>query len=134
MFSRYRVAALASLACLCAPVRADEVRHFELKLENGRLADASGTSAPSTSAPMTGAPRTIAVNRGDTVEIRWSADRRTEVHLHGYDIMIAPDASQPQTMSFRARASGRFPIEVHGGPSGQHQTHRVLIYLEVHPR
>jgi hypothetical protein len=31
-------------------------------------------------------------------------------------------------MAFRARASGRFPIESHG------DRHTVLVYLEVHPR
>ncbi len=31
-------------------------------------------------------------------------------------------------MAFRARATGRFPIEAHGA------RHTVLLYLEVHPR
>ena len=49
-------------------------------------------------------------------------------HLHGYDIEITVEEGKPQTMAFRARATGRFPIEMHGG------RHTVLVYLEVHPR
>lgn len=88
-------------------------RRFELRIENGRL---------------TNAAKTLQVRRGDAVELIWSADRRSVLHLHGYDIEITVDAAKPQTMAFRARATGRFPIEMHGG------RHTVLVYLEVHPR
>jgi hypothetical protein len=94
---------------------ADPARRFELRIENGRLV---------------GTLKVIRVRRNDRVEIVWSADRRTVVHLHGYDIETAIDAGAPKTVSFRARATGRFPIERHG--KGRH--HSVLIYLEVHPR
>src|SRR5712671_5225574 len=91
----------------------DELRRFELRIENARVADYAGT---------------IQVRRDDAVELTWSADRRSVVHLHGYDIEVTVDAGKPQTMAFRARATGRFPIEMHG------DRHTVLIYLEVHPR
>jgi hypothetical protein len=88
-------------------------QRYDLRIENGRLA---------------GSLKTIRVRHNDLVEINWSADRRTVLHLHGYDIEATVDAGKPQTMSFAARATGRFPIEIHGG------RHAVLLYLEVHPR
>ena len=92
----------------------EEPRRFELRIENGRL--------------TTTAAKTLQVRRGDAVELIWSADRRSVLHLHGYDIEITVDAGESQSMTFRARATGRFPIEMHGG------RHTVLVYLEVHPR
>lgn len=93
----------------------EEARRFELQVEKGRLA---------------GSLKTIQVRRNDTVEIVWTTDRGTVLHLHGYDIEIKVDAGAPKTMSFRAYATGRFPIETHG----ERGRHVVLIYLEVHPR
>jgi len=106
-----------------APCQAqtDRVGRFDLQIENGRLTDSR---------------KMIAVQRYDRVEIHWRADRRTILHLHGYDIetTIGPDKSE--TMTFVARATGRFAIEIHPpageGKSSHHDT--VLIYLEVHPR
>ena len=98
--------------CL-AQTAAVEPRRFDLRIENGRVA---------------GNVKTVQVQQGESVELRWSADRRTIVHLHGYDIEITVNPGQPQVMALRARASGRFPIEGHG------DRHAVLVYLEVHPR
>ena len=72
----------------------------------------------------------------DRVEINWRADRRTILHLHGYDIEIALGPDKPEAMTFVARATGRFAIETHA-PPGEEQPgprHAVLTYLEVHPR
>jgi hypothetical protein len=91
---------------------AQTLQRFDLRIENGRLA---------------GNIRAIRVRRNDIVEINWSADRRTVLHLHGYDIEATVDPDRPQTMSFTARATGRFPIETH-------DRHTVVLYLEVHPR
>jgi len=88
-------------------------QRFDLRIENGRLA---------------GSLKTIRVQLNDAVEINWSADRRTVLHLHGYNIETIVDAGESQTMSFTARATGRFPIETHG------VRHTVVIHLEVHPR
>ena len=107
------VTIIASTNICLAQNTGDEPRRFELRIENARVADYTGT---------------IQVRRDDAVELTWSADRRSVVHLHGYDIEVTVDAGKPQTMAFRARATGRFPIEMHG------DRHTVLIYLEVHPR
>ena len=97
------------------PAKGEEARRFNMRIEKGRLA---------------GGLKTIQVRRDDNVEIHWTADRRTIVHLHGYNIETEVDAGASKAMSFRAHASGRFPIETHG----EGGRHRVLIYLEVHPR
>jgi hypothetical protein len=75
--------------------------------------------------------RVIRVRQNDAVTLRWTSDRALTVHLHGYDIeqRIAPGTIT--TMTFTARATGRFSIEVHGS-EGQRAT--TLGYLEVHPR
>jgi len=108
------IAACVASAKTCgAQNTGEEPRRFEFRIENGRLADAA---------------KTLQVRRGDAVELIWSADRRSTLHLHGYDIEITVDAGKPQTMAFQARATGRYPIEMHGG------RHAVLLYLEVLPR
>lgn len=75
--------------------------------------------------------RVIRVQQGQEVILRWTADRALTIHLHGYDIekKVAPQA--PATMQFPARATGRFPIEIHGPGHGEEKT---IGYLEVHPR
>jgi hypothetical protein len=93
--------------------KGQNLQRFDLRIENGRLA---------------GNLKAIRVRRDDVVEITWSADRRTVLHLHGYDIETTVDVGNSQTMSFTARATGRFPIEMHGA------RHTVVLYLEVHPR
>jgi hypothetical protein len=95
------------------PAAAESPQRFALRIEHGRLA---------------GNLKAIRVRRNDAVEITWSADRRTVLHLHGYDIQTTVEAGQPQIMSFLARATGRFPIETHDGQ------HTILLYVEVHPR
>jgi hypothetical protein len=97
----------------CLAQTAAEPRRFDLRIENGRIA---------------GNVKTVQVQQDDAVELKWSADRRTTVHLHGYDIEITVNPGQTQVMAFRARASGRFPVESHG------DRHTVLVYFEVHPR
>src|SRR5262249_14569557 len=111
------MAAIAASTNAGAQHAGDEIKRFELRIENGRLADAQ---------------RTIRVRRGDTVEITWHSDRPAVVHLHGYDIETSVDAGRPQIMSFHARATGRFAIELHGSTGSGH--HAALTYLEVHPR
>lgn len=75
--------------------------------------------------------RVIRVQQGDEVTLRWTTDRALTVHLHGYDIekKLTPNAST--TIRFSAKATGRFPIEVHGAGHGQET---ILGYLEVYPR
>lgn len=54
------------------------------------------------------------------------------LHLHGYEIEthVAPD--KPAIMAFRARLTGRFPVEIHG-EGGKHR-HRALVHVEIYPR
>lgn len=104
---------IGSIGTCPAQTTAAEPRRFDLRIENGRIADSV---------------KTVQVQQDEVVEFSWSSDRRTGVHLHGYNIEVTVDPGQTQVMAFRARATGRFPIEAHG------VGHAVLLYLEVHPR
>jgi FtsP/CotA-like multicopper oxidase with cupredoxin domain len=75
--------------------------------------------------------RVIRVQQGETVTLRWTSDRPLTLHLHGYDVEQRLTPGTPATMSFAARATGRFSIEIHGG-QGRRAT--GLGYLEVYPR
>jgi hypothetical protein len=40
----------------------------------------------------------------------------------------------PVEMKIRARATGRFPVEMHGqGDSGSGHSHKTIFHLEVYP-
>lgn len=83
------------------------------------------------------APGTIRVMAGDTVELRWTTDEATTVHLHGYDLALALDPAGEARMRIEANATGRYPISAHGfgdasGKGAQREV--VLLYLEVHPK
>ena len=90
-----------------------EPRIFELSIKNARLPEGQ---------------RLVRVRQGDEVTLKWTADQAAVLHLHGYDIeaKVAPGA--PGEMRFTAKATGRFPIELHA------QTHVTIAHLEVHPR
>lgn len=94
-----------------AQAESAQKRHFDLQIKDERIVNAG---------------KTIAVQRGDRVQLVWTADRDTSIHLHGYDLGITVLPEKPQTMNFVANATGRFPI--HDG------RHTLLIYLEVRPR
>ena len=87
------------------------------------LAIRAGTLAPD--------QRVIRVSQGDAVTLRWTSDRALTLHLHGYDIEQRLVPATPAAMTFTARATGRFAIEIHAGPGEREAT---LGYLEVHPR
>lgn len=111
---------IALTPALLDQAQADDIRRFDLRIENGRVTDGG---------------KVIAVKRGDRVEINWRADRPTVLHLHGYDIEAAPGPDKPATMAFNARATGRFPVEIHPSRAEAKASHHVpLIHLEVHPR
>ncbi|GEO19351.1 hypothetical protein [Microvirga aerophila] len=100
------------------PVRAQEAgesKRFEIILANGRVADGM---------------RSVRALRGDRVELLWSSDRLVTIHLHGYDIEAVVEPGSQGRMTFTAHATGRFPVELHGGTG----RHRTLIHVEVHPR
>lgn len=107
---------LAAWAFDPGPSGAQDTKSFTLDVRDGRLA---------------GGARTLRVTEGDRVELRWTADRPVELHLHGYnaEIHVAPGAVH--TMTVDAHTAGRFPVEAHGtGRRG----HGNIVYLEVHPR
>jgi hypothetical protein len=109
---------LCAIAYSTAPSAAQgdlsPARQFEFRVENGRLAKGD---------------RTIRVTQGDNITLSWTADRTTVVHLHGYDLERTIEPSAPAEMSFVARLTGRFPVEMHAS-----RGHRALLYVEVYPR
>ncbi len=81
-------------------------------------------------------PATVRVKVGDQVDLRWTTDEATTIHIHGYDLALALDPTTEGRMRFLANATGRFPISAHGfGAGGDKTAHRevVLLYLEVLP-
>jgi FtsP/CotA-like multicopper oxidase with cupredoxin domain len=93
-----------------------ETRALELAVRNGELPAEQ---------------RVVRVRQGDDVTLRWTTDKALTVHLHGYDVETRLSPAAPVAMRFTARASGRFPIEIHAHGRGGH---RVLAHVEVHPR
>jgi FtsP/CotA-like multicopper oxidase with cupredoxin domain len=79
----------------------------------------------------------IRVKQGDTVTLQWITDEPVAIHLHGYEIEQVVKSEAPLTFSFKAHATGRFPITAHGFGAQAHgggHGDTVLVYLEVLPR
>ena len=74
----------------------------------------------------------IRVTQGQQVELVWTSDEPVQLHLHGYDIEFDVEPGTATSRSFKAHATGRFPITSHGFGDHQHG-HQTLLYLEVHP-
>lgn len=50
---------------------------------------------------------------GDTITMTVTADRKEEIHLHGYDIKFEVEGpGRSVTKTFRADKTGEFPIEI----------------------
>lgn len=94
-------------------------RVFDLKIVNGKVA---------------GGVDTVRVKHGETVRLRWRADAPTVLHLHGYDIEKKVVPGAVAEFRFKAHATGRFPVNVHGHGHGGGHHETALIYLEVFPR
>lgn len=75
--------------------------------------------------------RVVRLPQGEEVTLRWTTDLPVTLHLHGYDIETAVKPGAPATMTFRARATGRFPITLHRAHGG---AEAVVGYVEVLPR
>ena len=100
------------------PVLRAEPRVIELAIQAGALPPAQ---------------RVVRLQQGEDVTLRWTTDLPVTLHLHldGYDIETAVNPGAPATMTFRARATGRFPITLHRAHGAAEAT---LGYVEVHLR
>ena len=80
--------------------------------------------------------RLIRVAQGDVVKLQWSADKPSTVHLHGYDIEKRVTPGAMTELTFTARATGRFPVNLHGGAADTagHGHEDTLVTIEVYPR
>ena len=110
---------LLSLAAL--PAQSADIE-FALQIERGKVP-----------ANM----RVIRVKQGDNVTLRWSTDRPIVVHLHGYDIEKKLEPGTTTDMTFSARATGRFPVEIHTchtGAASHAHGEAPLVQIEVYPR
>ena len=56
----------------------------------------------------------IRVTQGQIVEMIWTTDEKTNVHIHGYEIHIPTSPDNPAKVTFEAHATGRFPVTSHG--------------------
>ena len=110
----YMFAAVLAALQLVSRESAAETRAFELVVRDGKLPAEQ---------------RVVRVRQGDEVTLNWTTDKALVIHLHGYDIETSLSPAAPAPMRFTARASGRFPVEIHGRGG-----HRVLAHVEVHPR
>lgn len=82
---------------------------------------------------QSGGTGVVRVTQGERVELRWSTDEATELHLHGYNVRSKVGEQNGAVMDINARAAGRFAIESHGF-GADHHVEKTLIYLEVLPR
>ncbi len=79
--------------------------------------------------------KVVRVKEGEAVDLYWVTDETVELHLHGYDIEVKAKPGAPAAMSFKAHATGRFPVTAHGfgDHHGGGHSEKTLLYLEVHP-
>ena len=117
------VAATAGLAP--SPRADDSVHAFDVAVADGQIARTL---------------RVLKVPHQADVIIAWSVDRPMVIHLEGYDVVIEARPGQPETMRFKAHATGRFPVHAHeidqaaAKKSGHAHGRGALLRLEVHPR
>lgn len=114
-----KILSCVAIATLFAatPCYSAGTKTFDIEIVNGAVAG----------------PKSARVTQGDTVILRWKSDKPLELHLHGYDITTQVGPAKPADMKLQARATGRFPVEVHvKGARGGH-AHKPLFHLEVYP-
>jgi len=75
----------------------------------------------------------IRVTQGQIVEMTWTTDEKTQVHIHGYEIHIPTSPDTPAKVTFEAHATGRFPVTSHGYGDEYGLMHQMLLYFEVYP-
>lgn len=102
--------------------QSSDAKTFDLRIEKGVLIGAEAGDV-------------VRAKEGDSIVLNWTADETAEVHLHGYDIELTVKPGPAQSMTFKAFATGRFPITQHGhGADGKTAHSGALGYLEVLPR
>ena len=103
-----------------APAQVADPWVVELRLADGAVsgADVDGV----------GRRAVLRVRQGTAVELRWTTDTATELHLHGYGVESHAMVGGEAVMAFMAEATGRFPIEAHDLGD------RTVLYVEVLPR
>jgi hypothetical protein len=99
------------------------VRKLDLIIRNAHVTGADIVR------PAQGAP-TLRFRSGDQIDINWTVDAVMDLHLHGYRLEVRAMPGVSALMAFRARATGRFPLETHD----EQGRHRTILYIEVHPR
>jgi hypothetical protein len=77
--------------------------------------------------------KTRRVTQGQAVEMVWTSDEAGKLHLHGYDIEFEVSPEAPTVVTFKAHATGRFPVTSHGFGDEHAHGHEALLYLEVYP-
>jgi hypothetical protein len=75
----------------------------------------------------------LRVTQGQTVNLVWNSDEAGKLHLHGYDIEFEVSPDEPTIVTFRARATGRFPVTSHGFGGDPGHGHDAMMYIEVYP-
>ena len=114
------VALLTGLLFTCADAAAQQIVELHVILRDGKVVEP--------------AARRVVVVQGTRVRIRWRSDRAGEVHVHGYDILVKLETDTEAVSEFDARATGRYPVTSHGFEGGHdHDHHRALMHIEVHP-
>ena len=112
------VTALAASLFPALPSHGDGIKTVDIVIKDGKVVGKNS----------------VRVSRGDTVVLRWSSDQRLDLHLHGYEVATTVSPGTPAEMKIRARATGRFPVEIHGqGDSSSGHSHKNIFHLEVYP-
>jgi hypothetical protein len=115
---RSTIAVTLAAIILTGPAAAEDPKRFELVIAERHLVE--------------GGP-TVKVRQGDKVELVWRSDEPADLHLHGYDLGVVVLPGEETVLTFQATTAGRFPISSHGIGGGDDQSHRPLVYIEVHP-
>lgn len=76
----------------------------------------------------------IRVTQGQIVQMVWTTDEETQIHIHGYEIHIPASPEAPAEVTFEAYATGRFPVTSHGFGDEYGKMHQMLLYFEVYPK
>ena len=117
-----RVGAILVLLSAGPPVWSDVPRVVAIALAGG-VASGPALTASEGRVPV------LRLRRGETVELRWSSDRATTLHLHGYGLETHAAPGLGGAMSLVARAAGRFPVETHDAEG----RHRAVVHVEILP-